>query len=80
MCLCGKFRLSSVLIRVYLWLKITVPIFDQGYQHWNGTLTSHAWRWLAITRHGVRVGMLVIGIAGGGLISRRMLMRLGDSR
>jgi ABC-2 type transport system permease protein len=33
-----------------------VPIFDQGYQHWNGTLSSHAWRWLAITRHGVRVG------------------------
>src|ERR1700681_3509418 len=34
-----------------------MPIFDQGYQHWNGELTSHAWRWWAITRHGVRVGM-----------------------
>ncbi len=34
-----------------------MPIFDQGYQHWTGELTGHAWRWLAITRHGVRVGM-----------------------
>ena len=34
-----------------------MPIFDQGYQHWSGTLSGHAWRWLAITRHGVRVGM-----------------------
>src|SRR5258708_1441464 len=34
-----------------------MPIFDQGYQHWSGELTSHAWRWLAITRHGVRIGM-----------------------
>lgn len=34
-----------------------MPIFDQGYQHWNGQLSSHAWRWLAITRHGVRVSM-----------------------
>jgi len=33
-----------------------VPIFDQGYQHWSGQLSGHAWRWLAITRHGVRVG------------------------
>jgi ABC-2 type transport system permease protein len=33
-----------------------VPIFDQGYQHWSGQLAGHAWRWLAITRHGVRVG------------------------
>jgi ABC-2 type transport system permease protein len=33
-----------------------VPIFDQGYQHWTGQLAGHAWRWLAITRHGVRVG------------------------
>jgi ABC-2 type transport system permease protein len=32
-----------------------MPIFDQGYQHWKGPLTSHGWRWLAITRHGVRV-------------------------
>jgi ABC-2 type transport system permease protein len=34
-----------------------MPIFDQGYQHWTGTLSGHAWRWLTITRHGVRVGM-----------------------
>jgi ABC-2 type transport system permease protein len=33
-----------------------VPIFDQGYQHWNGTLAGHAWRGLAIARHGMRVG------------------------
>ena len=31
-----------------------MPIFDQGYQHWSGQLSGHAWRWLAITRHGVR--------------------------
>jgi len=34
-----------------------MPIFDQGYQHWSGGLASHAWRWLAITRHGVRQGL-----------------------
>jgi ABC-2 type transport system permease protein len=32
-----------------------MPIFDQGYQHWSGTLSGPAWRWLAITRHGIRV-------------------------
>jgi ABC-2 type transport system permease protein len=31
-----------------------MPIFDQGYQHWSGHLTGHTWRWLAITRRGVR--------------------------
>src|SRR5262249_9114148 len=31
-----------------------MPIFDQGYQHWNGPLASHTWRWLAVARHGVR--------------------------
>lgn len=31
-----------------------MPIFDQGYQHWNGQLSGHAWRWLIVTRHGVR--------------------------
>jgi ABC-2 type transport system permease protein len=31
-----------------------MPIFDQGYQHWKGALSSHAWRWLAITRQGLR--------------------------
>ncbi len=34
-----------------------MPIFDQGYQHWQGTLGGHGWRWLAVTRHGVRVGL-----------------------
>lgn len=31
-----------------------MPIFDQGYQHWQGTLAGHGWRWLAVARHGVR--------------------------
>lgn len=31
-----------------------MPIFDQGYQHWNGRLAGHSWRWLAITREGIR--------------------------
>jgi ABC-2 type transport system permease protein len=31
-----------------------MPIFDQGYQHWDGHLSGHAWRWLTITRQGVR--------------------------
>lgn len=31
-----------------------MPIFDQGYQHWQGHLSGHGWRWLAVTRHGVR--------------------------
>jgi ABC-2 type transport system permease protein len=34
-----------------------MPIFDQGYQHWQGTLSGHGWRWLAVTRHGVRALM-----------------------
>ena len=32
-----------------------MPIFDQGYQHWKGSLSSRAWRWLAITRQGLCV-------------------------
>lgn len=32
-----------------------MPIFDQGYQHWQGPLSSRTWRWLTIARHGVRV-------------------------
>jgi ABC-2 type transport system permease protein len=31
-----------------------MPIFDQGYKHWKGALNGHAWRWLAISRHGLR--------------------------
>jgi ABC-2 type transport system permease protein len=34
-----------------------MPIFDQGYQHWSGQLSGHAWRWLAVTRQGIRAGM-----------------------
>jgi ABC-2 type transport system permease protein len=34
-----------------------MPIFDQGYQHWSGQLSSHTWRWLAITRRGVRTAL-----------------------
>jgi ABC-2 type transport system permease protein len=34
-----------------------MPILDQGYQHWSGTLSGHTWRWLAITRHGVRTSL-----------------------
>jgi ABC-2 type transport system permease protein len=34
-----------------------MPIFDQGYQHWSGTLSGHFWRWFVISRQGVRVGM-----------------------
>jgi ABC-2 type transport system permease protein len=30
-----------------------MPIFDQGYRHWEGELAGHAWRWWAITRRGV---------------------------
>jgi ABC-2 type transport system permease protein len=31
-----------------------MPIFDQGYQHWQGHLSGRTWRWWTITRHGVR--------------------------
>jgi len=31
-----------------------MPILDQGYQHWNGVLAGHAWRWLAVTRQGIQ--------------------------
>jgi ABC-2 type transport system permease protein len=34
-----------------------MPIFDQGYQHWSGHLSGHAWRWFAITRRGVRTAL-----------------------
>ncbi|HEY7426839.1 MAG TPA: hypothetical protein VH682_21565 [Gemmataceae bacterium] len=32
-----------------------MPIFDQGYQHWQGALSGRVWRWLTIARHGLRV-------------------------
>ncbi len=31
-----------------------MPIFDQGYQHWDGKRSGHAWRWVAVARRGVR--------------------------
>ncbi len=34
-----------------------MPIFDQGYQHWSGDLSGHAWRWFAITRRGIRTAL-----------------------
>lgn len=34
-----------------------MPIFDQGYQHWDGQLSGHGWRWLTVARHGVRAQM-----------------------
>lgn len=34
-----------------------MPIFDQGYQHWDGRLSGQAARWMPITRHGVAVGL-----------------------
>jgi ABC-2 type transport system permease protein len=39
-----------------------MPILDQGYQHWNGTLEGHAWRWLAITRQGARAQLRRRGV------------------
>src|SRR6516165_4712275 len=34
-----------------------MPIFDQGYQHWDGELSGRPWRWLTVTWHGVRTHM-----------------------
>jgi ABC-2 type transport system permease protein len=36
-----------------------MPIFDQGYQHWSGHMSGLVWRWLAITRRGVRTALQV---------------------
>ena len=41
-----------------------MPIFDQGYQHWQGTLSGHAWRWLAISRHGIAMQWKGKGVKG----------------
>jgi ABC-2 type transport system permease protein len=46
-----------------------MPVFDQGYQHWNGELAGHGWRWLTITRHGVRTGMKSLVIRSFLLVS-----------
>jgi ABC-2 type transport system permease protein len=39
-----------------------MPIFDQGYQHWSGKLSGHAWRWWTISVTG-----FIQGIRGGGV-------------
>ncbi len=39
-----------------------MPIFDQGYQHWNGKLSGHAWRWWAITKQGLRGQLRGLGV------------------
>jgi ABC-2 type transport system permease protein len=39
-----------------------MPIFDQGYQHWQGKLSGHGWRWLTITRQGFRTQSRAIWI------------------
>ena len=65
-----------------------MPIFDQGYQHWKGTLSGHAWRWLAITRQGLR-GQLksldrphpaVAGMDAGAGLGRLSLATVGNVR
>jgi ABC-type transport system involved in multi-copper enzyme maturation permease subunit len=32
-----------------------MPIHDQGYRHWEGTLKSHTFRWWVIAREGLRI-------------------------
>lgn len=39
-----------------------MPIFDQGYQHWQGHVSGRAFRWLAITRQGIRAQLAVRGL------------------
>src|SRR5271169_5975899 len=34
-----------------------MAIFDQGYQHWSGKLSGHTWRWLPISRQGIRAAL-----------------------
>src|SRR5207245_10032695 len=46
-----------------------MPIFDQGYQHWQGKLSGHAWGWLSITRQGVRTQLRSRWVRGLILIS-----------
>jgi ABC-2 type transport system permease protein len=66
-----------------------MPIFDQGYQHWQGRLSSHAWRWWTITRHGVqaqmknrlaRVVMLFAWVPAIGLVLVLVLWGLIENR
>lgn len=32
-----------------------MPIHDQSYQHWNGDLKSHTFRWWVITKEGLKI-------------------------
>lgn len=32
-----------------------MPIHDQSYQHWNGTLKPHTFRWWVITKEGLKI-------------------------
>lgn len=31
-----------------------MPVYDQTYKHWEGTLKSHAFRWWVITKYGIK--------------------------
>ncbi len=47
-----------------------MPIHDQSYRHWEGTLKSHTLRWWTITREGLRIILrrklfiLIMALAG----------------
>ena len=32
-----------------------MPIHDQSYRHWEGTLKTHTFRWWIITKEGLRI-------------------------
>ena len=34
-----------------------MPVFEQGYKHWEGDLSGHLWRWWTIARQGIRVAL-----------------------
>ncbi len=66
-----------------------MPIFDQGYQHWNGPLSGRVWRWLTIARHGVRVQgknrlirllLLVAWMPAFGLVGVMVMWGLAERR
>jgi ABC-2 type transport system permease protein len=49
-----KHSLDELPLQLGMGQGITMPIFDQGYQHWQGRLSGRALRWWAITWRGVR--------------------------
>jgi ABC-type transport system involved in multi-copper enzyme maturation permease subunit len=66
-----------------------MPIFDQGYQHWQGALSGRFWRWLTIARHGIRVQqtnrilrilLLVAWLPALGLIGAMVLWGLVEQK